>query len=160
MYKYNSINHTNEKTEAFYCLKNNYDKEKTKYYTSSLSDNRNHIIVFSQYSGRGDIKDLLPIAEQCREVGFTEELTRLLAYFQPVGFRGKLHSREHREKFGTAYSTATVKRNPQKKGKFRLCIDGMPILEWFKMKFKELKEKLGVGHTPKEKNRPQRELRI
>lgn len=28
MYKYNSINHTNEKTEAFYCLKNNYDKEK------------------------------------------------------------------------------------------------------------------------------------
>jgi hypothetical protein len=41
-----------------------------------------------------------------------------------------------------------------------LCIDGMPILEWFKMKFKELKEKLGVGHTPKEKNRPQRELRI
>ena len=39
MYKYNSINHTNEKTEAFYCLKNNYDKEKTKYYTSPLSDN-------------------------------------------------------------------------------------------------------------------------
>ena len=38
MYKYNSINHTNEKTEAFYCLKNNYDKEKTQYYTSSLSD--------------------------------------------------------------------------------------------------------------------------
>jgi len=28
------------------------------------------------------------------------------------------------------------------------------------MKFKELKEKLGVGHTPKKKNRPQRELRI
>ena len=39
MYKYNSINHTNEKTEAFYCLKNNYDKEKTKYYNSFLSDN-------------------------------------------------------------------------------------------------------------------------
>jgi hypothetical protein len=26
----------------------------------------------------------------------------------------------------------------------------MPILEWFKMKFRELKEKLGVTHTPKE----------
>ena len=100
---------------------------------------------------------MLPIAEQCREVGFTEELTRLLAYFQPVGFRGKLHSREHREKFGTAYSTATVKRNPQKKGKFRLCIDGMPILEWFKMKFKELKEKLGVRpHSKREKQAPKR----
>lgn len=169
MYKYNSINHTNEKTEAFYCLKNNYDKEKTKYYTSSLSDNRNHIIVFSQYFRyrrqwkqvrAGRYKRLAADSRAMPGRGFTEELTRLLAYFQPVGFRGKLHSREHREKFGTAYSTATVKRNPQKKGKFRLCIDGMPILEWFKMKFKELKEKLGVGHTPKEKNRPQRELRI
>jgi len=54
--------------------------------------------------------------------------------------QGKLHSREHREKSGTAYSTATVKRNPQKKGKFRLCIDGMPILEWFKMNLKSLRK--------------------
>ena len=101
MYKYNSINHTNEKTEAFYCLKNNYDKEKTKYYTSSLSDNRNHIIVFSQYfryrrqwkqvragrykrlaadsrampgsgiHGRTDKTACLLPTEQCQEVGFT-----------------------------------------------------------------------------------------
>lgn len=35
-------------------------------------------------------------------------------------------------------------------GKFRLCIDGMPILEWFKMKLQELKEKLGASCAPKE----------
>lgn len=34
----------------------------------------------------------------------------------------------------------------------------MPILEWFKMKFKELKEKLGVDHTPKEKTGPKESL--
>ena len=88
MYKYNSINHTNEKTEAFYCLKNNYDKEKTKYYTSSLSDNRNHIIVFSQYFRyrrqwkqvrAGRYKRLAADSRAMpKEVGFTEELTRLL----------------------------------------------------------------------------------
>ena len=55
---------------------------------------------------------------------------------------------------------ATVERNPQEKGKFQLCIDGMPILEWFRMKFKELKEKLGVSHTQKEENRPKRGLRL
>ena len=107
-----------------------------------------------------DIKELLPIAKQCREVGFTEEMTRQLVNFQPVGFRGKLYSREHREKFRTEHSTATVERNPYEKGKFRLCIDGVPILEWFKIKFKELKEKLGVSHTPKEESRPKRGLRI
>ena len=158
MYKYNSINHTNEKTEAFYCLKNNYDKEKTKYYTSSLSDNRNHIIVFSQYFRyrrqwkqvrAGRYKRLAADSRAMPGSGIHGTGT-LLAYFQPEGFITST---------GTGKSEESSKRK-QKKGKFRLCIDGMPILEWFKMKFKELKEKLGVGHTPKEKNRPQRELRI
>ena len=137
MYKYNSINHTNEKTEAFYCLKNNYDKEKTKYYTSPLSDNRNHIIAFSQY---------FRYRRQWKQVR-AGRYKRLAADSRAMPGSG-------------IHGNTTVKRNPQKKGKFRLCIDGMPILEWFKMKFKELKEKLGVGHTPKKKNRPQRELRI
>ena len=106
------------------------------------------------------VKELLPIAEQCREVGFTEELTRRIVSLQPVEFKGRLYSKEHKEKFRTEHSTATVERNPQEKGKFRLCIDGMPILEWFKMKFQELKEKLGVSHTPKEENKPKRGLRL
>ena len=104
--------------------------------------------------------ELLPIAEQCREVGFTEELTRRIVSLQPVEFKGRLYSKEHKEKFRTEHSTATIERNPQEKGKFRLCIDGMPILEWFKMKFKELKEKLGVSHTQKEENKPMRGLKI
>ena len=106
------------------------------------------------------VKELIPIAEQCREVGFTEELTRRIVSLQPVEFKGRLYSKEYKEKFRTEHSTATVERNPQEKGKFRLCIDGMPILEWFKMKFQELKEKLGVSHTPKEENKPKRGLRL
>ena len=106
------------------------------------------------------VTELLPIAEQCREVGFTEELTRQIVSLQPVGFKGRLYSKEHKEKFKTDHSTATVERSPQENGKFRLCIDGMPILEWFRMKFQELKEKLGVSHTQKEENKPMRGLKI
>lgn len=99
------------------------------------------------------VTELLPIAEQYREVGFTEELTRRIVSLQPVGFKGRLYSKEHKERFRTEHSTATVERNPQENGKFRLCIDGMPLLEWFRMKFQELKEKLGVSHTQKEEPR-------
>ena len=106
------------------------------------------------------VTELLPIAEQCREVGFTEELTRRIVSLQPVEFKGRLYSKEHKEKFRTEHSTATVEKHPQEKGKFRLCIDDMPILEWFRMKFQELKEKLGISHTQKEENRPKRGLRI
>ena len=106
------------------------------------------------------VTELLPIAEQCREVGFTEELTRQIVSLQPVGFKGRLYSEEHKEKFRTEHSTASVERNPQEKGKFQLCIDGMPILEWFRMKFQELKEKLSVSNTSKEENKPKRGLRL
>ncbi len=62
------------------------------------------------------VTELLPIAEQCREVGFTEELTRRIVSLQPVEFKGRLYSKEHKEKFRTEHSTATVERNPQEKG--------------------------------------------
>ena len=104
------------------------------------------------------VKELMPIAEQCREVGFTEELTRRIVSLHPVEFKGRLYSKEYKEKFRTEHSTATVERNPQEKGKFRLCIDGIPILDWFKRKFQEIKEKLGLN-TPVE-NKQRKGLKI
>ena len=104
------------------------------------------------------VKELMPIAEQCREVGFTEELTRRIVSLHPVEFKGRLYSKEYKEKFRTEHSTATVERNPQEKGKFRLCIDGIPILDWFKKKFQEIKEKLGLN-TPVE-NKQRKGLKI
>ena len=104
------------------------------------------------------VKELMPIAEQCREVGFTEELTRRIVSLQPVEFKGRLYSKEYKEKFRTEHSTATVERNPQEKGKFRMCIDGIPILDWFRKKFQEIKEKLGLN-TPVE-NKQRKGLKI
>lgn len=104
------------------------------------------------------VKELMPIAEQCREVGFTEELTRRIVSLYPVEFKGRLYSKEYKEKFRTEHSTATVERNPQEKGKFRLCIDGIPILDWFRKKFQEIKEKLGLN-TPVE-NKQRKGLKI
>lgn len=104
------------------------------------------------------VKELIPIAEQCREVGFTEELTRRIVSLHPVEFKGRLYSKEYKEKFRTEHSTATVERNPQEKGKFRLCIDGIPILDWFRKKYQEIKEKLGLN-TPVE-NKQRKGLKI
>ena len=104
------------------------------------------------------VKELMPIAEQCREVGFTEELTRRIVSLHPVEFKGRLYSKEYKEKFRTEHSTATVERNPQEKGKFRLCIDGIPILDWYRKKFQEIKEKLGLN-TPVE-NKQRKGLKI
>lgn len=104
------------------------------------------------------VNELIPLATQCRELGFTEEMTRQLVNLQPVEFKGNLYSKEYRQKFKTEHSMAIIKRNPEKKEKFHLCIDGMTILEWFKMKFQEIKQKLNV--TSKMENGLNRGLKI
>ncbi|WP_129660379.1 MobV family relaxase [Bacteroides fragilis] len=143
-------------------------KMENRHYSEMNRLEREHQLTIRQYDDKlkqidiyfPDIKELLPIAEQCREVGFTEEMTKWLLSFQPVGFRGKLYSREHKKEFKTGHSTATIEKNTQGKERFRLCIDGMPILEWFTMKFRELKDKLGVSCIPKEEDRPKRGLKL
>ena len=87
-------------------------------------------------------------------------MTRQLVNFQSVGLRGKLYSKEHREKFKKEYSTAIIERNPKQQGKFHLCIDGMSIVEWLKKKYQELKEILRVNHIAKEKGVPQKGIRM
>lgn len=125
-------------------------------YRQKISEYDNRLELIDTYFPI--VKELIPIAEQCREVGFTEELTRRIVSLQPVEFKGRLYSKEYKEKFRTEHSTATVERNPQEKGKFRLCIDGIPILDWFRKKFQEIKEKLGLN-TPVE-NKQRKGLKI
>lgn len=98
------------------------------------------------------------LAIQCRELGFTEEMTRQLVNLQPVEFKGSLYSKEYGQKFKTEHSTAIIERSSEKKGKFHLCIDGMPILEWFKKKFQEIKEKVGI--IPRVENKPNRGFKM
>lgn len=105
-----------------------------------------------------NIKKLMPLVVQCIEVGFTEKMTRRLVNFQSVGFKGKLYSKQHDQRFKTGHSTAIITNIPQQKGKFYLCIDRVPIIEWFKQKFQEIKEKLSIA--PKEGDRPQKGIRI
>ena len=56
------------------------------------------------------VKELLPIADQCREMEFTEEMTRQLVCFKPIGFRVKFYLREHGKEFKTEHSTATIEK--------------------------------------------------
>ena len=72
---------------------------------------------------------------------------------QPVQFRGKLYSPEHSQSYSTENSEAKLERNPKKKHRFMLKIDGVNVFQWFRNKAKEFLSRLGI--RPKElRNRP------
>ena len=136
-------------------LYNDIDTLNKKHQEEMIQSNHKHEQINTYFPY---INELIPLATQCRELGFTEEMTRQLVNLQPVEFKGNLYSKEYRQKFKTEHSTAIIKKNPEKKEKFHLCIDGITILEWFRMKFQEIKQKLNI--TSKMENGPNRGLKM
>ncbi|MDR1884407.1 MAG: mobilization protein [Prevotella sp.] len=142
-------------------------KDEAKLYNHINELDKKHLQEISRYTGKLEqintyfphVEELLPVAAECRNLGFTEDMTKQLVNFQPVRFRGKLYSRQHNRDFEATNATATIEKNPGQNGKFRLCIDGLPLVEWFRQKFQELKERLGLN-TKKDDERPQFRMKM
>ncbi|MDD4799481.1 MAG: hypothetical protein PHD28_00430 [Proteiniphilum sp.] len=42
---------------------------------------------------------------------------------------------------------------PKQQGKFRLAIDGVDIIEWFRLKYKEFQRSVGITWTDKKERK-------
>jgi hypothetical protein len=78
------------------------------------------------------------------KVGFTKEMTSMLVNEKPVRFSGTLYSHEYERNFQTEHSTAKIEENPKEPGKFRLMIDGLHVVDWFRQKYREMQKVLGI----------------
>lgn len=91
-----------------------------------------------------DVPDLLIWAKYCKHIGFPDNFTQRIISQQPVQFRGKLYSPEHSQSYSTEHSEAKLERDPEKKHRFILKIDGVSVFQWFRNKAKEFLAKLGI----------------
>lgn len=90
------------------------------------------------------IRELLRIEKLCRLIGFGEAAIKKLLSFNPFAFSGKLYSPEYKRHFETKHSTAQVEKHPERKGEFRLTIDGLSDTDWFRKKRNEGLQALGI----------------
>lgn len=61
-----------------------------------------------------------------------------------VGFKGSLYSAEYKQKFSTEHSVAQMEPEPKQPEKLRLTIDGVDIIEWFRLKYREFQRSVGI----------------
>ena len=89
------------------------------------------------------LADLKAIVRECLQMGFTTHLIRAISCFKKVNFSGSLYSKQHNRKFTTEQSVAYIKNVIQleTKNKWRLFIDDLPVVDWFKMKYQQWKKK-------------------
>ncbi|MDR2916272.1 MAG: hypothetical protein LBV74_15845 [Tannerella sp.] len=69
-----------------------------------------------------------------------------------VGFRGKLYSSEYQRHFETEHSVAEIKPSANKPDRLHLTIDGISDTNWFRQKYREFQESIGI----KVKQKPER----
>ena len=88
------------------------------------------------------LADLKAIVRECLQMGFATHLIRAISCFKKVSFSGSLYSKQHNRKFTTEQSVAYIKNIIQleTKNKWRLFIDDLPVVDWFKMKYEQWKE--------------------
>ena len=87
------------------------------------------------------VKELMPIAEQCREVGFTEELTRRIVSLQPVEFKGRpLFKRVQGEVQDGALNGNSGERTPRRKENSGCALTEYPYSIGSGRSFRKLKK--------------------
>ena len=90
------------------------------------------------------LRELLSIERMCRLVGFSDDLIKRILSDGKVGFKGSLYSAEYKRNFSTEHSTAEIVPEPSNPGKLRLAIDGVNIIEWFRLKYREFQRSIGI----------------
>ena len=98
------------------------------------------------------IKDFLWIEKLLQAMRFSESLIKDILKMNPVGFKGKIYSPEYKRYFETEHSVAEVKPHPTASDKLHLTIDGVSETNWFRQKYKEFQESIGIKIKQKLEN--------
>jgi hypothetical protein len=89
------------------------------------------------------MKEQLRIADFCRKIGLAVESIRAL--FEGKSLTAKsfsFFSPEHNQKFTVEDVKLKIEKEPDNPKKLRLNLNGMDILEWFRVKYGKFSRKL------------------
>lgn len=109
-------------------LKQNYEPYKAQEGLNLLFE------VFPMLSER------LRITQLCKGIGLTIEATKRLFNGETLSVTGKLHSPEHAQSFSVQDAKLQLFKDRENPDKLKLSINGKNILDWFILKFQELKQ--------------------
>lgn len=91
-----------------------------------------------------DTPTLIKWGEYCQKIGFSNTQARDLINMKPVRFSGELYSSEHSQRFTVNDAELRFDLGREKPSGFRLLINGSSLTQWFRQKYDEFRETLGI----------------
>ncbi|MDH6356354.1 MobV family relaxase [Parabacteroides sp. PF5-9] len=131
----NMHEYTQQKEKEISNLETRIERLKQDYEPYKAQDDINLLLsVFPHLS------EHLRIAQLCKAVGLAIDTIKQLFKGEAVAVTGKLHSLEHDQSFNAQDAKLKLYREGENSDRLKLSINGQNILDWFKQKYREVKQ--------------------
>jgi len=98
------------------------------------------------------VEKLLPLIDFCRNtLKFSERVIQELCKLKKVRLKGDFYSPEFNRKFRDENAAFSFEEDKNRKGYYHICVNDIPLVQWFKEKAHEWRKGLGFISTEHDK---------
>lgn len=98
------------------------------------------------------VEKLLPLIDFCRNtLKFSERVIQEMCKLKKVRLKGDFYSPEFNRKFRDENAAFSFEENKDRKGHYHICVNDIPLVQWFRQKANEWRNGLGISPTKQDK---------
>ena len=98
------------------------------------------------------VEKLLPLIDFCRNtLKFSERVIHELCKLKKVRLKGDFYSPEFNQKFRDENAAFSFEEDKNRKGHYHICVNDIPLVQWFRQKTNEWRNGLRITHTKQDK---------
>lgn len=98
------------------------------------------------------VEKLLPLVDFCRNtLHFSERVIQELCKLKKVRLKGDFYSPEFNRKFRNESAAFSFEEDKNRKGHYHICVNDIPLVQWFRQKAHEWRNGLGFASTKQDK---------
>ena len=98
------------------------------------------------------VEKLLPLIDFCRNtLKFSERIVQELCKLKKVRLKGDFYSPEFNRKFRDENAAFSFEEDKDRKGHYYICVNDIPLVQWFRQKANEWRNGLGIATIRQDK---------
>lgn len=98
------------------------------------------------------VEKLSPLIDFCRNtLKFSERVIQELCKLKKVRLKGDFYFPEFNRKFRDENATFSFEEDKSRKGHYHICVNDIPLVQWFREKANEWRNGLGIAPTRQDK---------
>ena len=98
------------------------------------------------------VEKLLPLIDFCRNtLKFSERVVQELCKLKKVRLKGDFYSPEFNRKFRDENAAFSFEEDKDRKGHYHICVNDIPLVQWFRQKANEWRNGLEITSTRQDK---------